>query len=500
MSLATEVLTKIEQRLVSRKNVSFERKQALIEQSNSIITNQFLERNSIKTKMCKNSQIKLEKFITKKRYTLISGPNEHSIAKFETTDESGNTITKEERLCFNDKCNYAHREEDLRKPLCIYNRFNCCTNRKCENDHSDKDLPRTLNLGSKTYKDENGIDIFKIFYYLNSIRIFDYSNKVTSVVAIKDDVFVETSINTPELIETIKDNFYTVVKNNWYPFSNEVKSTFEKDDIIDFVDFESFVSSIMSFTMKDVILNEFKIDETLFQSFIKFNELQSTLETHFLTKNNTVNDFVKYYNILDFALNTEIIDSLNLILVNYNLLPTYYNNFYIFYFSIVSLKILSINRERKVMDDKSFVSVEKDKNELKYFNLDEFLFCNIYELNCTCYPDIMTVFNTSFNSFYQVEFPNDLDVYTSVLKEVGSLPIYEIIKFDKDFDLRISYFEDCVKHYVNYFKNININSNINKKYSNVDEISSRSESPLLKEFNINNQTLLVQNNYNLISN
>lgn len=494
MSFITEILTKIEQKLSSKKNMSLERKQALLEEANCVITNQFLERNSIRTKMCRNSQIKLDKFITKKGYTLISGPNEHSIAKFETTDKDnfGSIVTKEERLCFNDKCNYAHRDEDLRKPLCIYNIFNCCTNKKCENDHSNRDPPRDLNLGSKVYKDENGNDIFKIFYYINSIRIYDYSNKVTFIVNINDDIFIETSVNTIELIESVKDNFFRTVQEFWYPFSKETKNENKFEN--EFENIESFISCIMTYTIKNEILNTFKLDELKFEKILKFNEIKTKLETYFLTKNNHMNSFVRYYNILDFALNTDTIECLNLIIQNYNLCPVFYNNFYILYFSVASAKILSYNKENKVLNNGNFVSIYKDKSELRYFNLREFIFYNVYELNCTYYPDIMNIFNSYFNSFFKLEFFKIYaNLYTDILKEVGSLPIFEILNYIENFELCISYFKNYVKSYIEYYKiNSMITTESLKKNLNVDiESNTRSESPLLKEFNSNNYTVLV---------
>ena len=94
------------------------------------------------------------------------------------------------RLCKNDVCRYAHSEEELRIPICILNMYNCCKkgDRYCKFDHSYDlyKLPDII-LHTKQYKNKEGKEVFKIFYYTECVRIYYYSTGITSVMHISEE-------------------------------------------------------------------------------------------------------------------------------------------------------------------------------------------------------------------------------------------------------------------------------------------------------------------------
>ena len=181
------------------------------EEAKNILNPLFILRNNSYTKICPMFLKQLTRLQSKIDTNELEYLNllEHSNCEYKYFNSD--TVYKS-RLCKSDVCRYAHSEEELRVPLCILHFFDCC--KKCTYDHTsinntklltfDKKeeietvLPHII-LYTKQYKNEDGKEIFKIFYYTDCVRIYYYSTNITSVMHLKD-----------EDKETI---FETIVKN-----------------------------------------------------------------------------------------------------------------------------------------------------------------------------------------------------------------------------------------------------------------------------------------------
>ena len=151
------------------------------EKANNMITKQFLECNFYRTRICDTvfnkdkTDHNIRSYRSKSNW-IIGEPDENSI--WIATNK--NTSTKKRfRLCENDLCKDAHTNSTMRKQnvFLIFLLF-CDKGETCKFNHSSFNIKESNIpiLKSKEYS-ENGEKIFKVFFYLHSIRIFKYSKK-----------------------------------------------------------------------------------------------------------------------------------------------------------------------------------------------------------------------------------------------------------------------------------------------------------------------------------
>jgi hypothetical protein len=146
----------------------------------------FLLRNNSYIKMCPMFLKQLKRLQIDKKELEYIHLLEYSKCEYKYKNDE--TIYKK-RLCKNDLCRYAHSEEELRVPLCVLNMYDCCKkgDNFCKFDHlTDIRLPDIV-LYTKQYKNKEGQEVFKIFYYTDCVRIYYYSTGVTSVLHISDE-------------------------------------------------------------------------------------------------------------------------------------------------------------------------------------------------------------------------------------------------------------------------------------------------------------------------
>jgi hypothetical protein len=153
------------------------------EEINQNLTIELIIKNESHLKLCPLMLKKIKKICKNDEIEYIEIAD-HSIIKYKYKNKE-NIIT--DRACKNDTCRYAHKEIDLRVPYCLLNLFDCCDrNNNCKYIHASKSeilnsLPEVV-LTTKKYYNENKEEIFKIFYYTNCVRIYNYKNYTTSVL------------------------------------------------------------------------------------------------------------------------------------------------------------------------------------------------------------------------------------------------------------------------------------------------------------------------------
>lgn len=163
------------------------------------LTTEMIIQNNSKLKMCPLmlkyiKKIKKEEKACGKELEYIE-IQDHSniIYKFK-----GEDIVKD-RSCKNDVCRFAHKETELRVPICFLYKYNSCKYHnspngelcECKFLHTDLNdelvkLPNIV-LFTKKYisnfnKNEKEEEMFKIFYYTNCVRIYNYKEMETSVL------------------------------------------------------------------------------------------------------------------------------------------------------------------------------------------------------------------------------------------------------------------------------------------------------------------------------
>jgi hypothetical protein len=153
-----------------------------IEKAKKNITDEYILRNNSYTKMCPVMLKEIKKIQTKNQlesFILLS------FSKCEYKYKNDKMLYKK-RCCSNELCRYAHKEDELRTPLCILNLYNCCNNsEKCYFDHKQEEPPHIV-LSVKKYTTQ-GKDIFKLFYYTNCVRIYYYDTGNTSVLHLSSE-------------------------------------------------------------------------------------------------------------------------------------------------------------------------------------------------------------------------------------------------------------------------------------------------------------------------
>ena len=148
-----------------------------IEKAKKLVTDEFILRNNSYTKLCPIMLKEIKKIQCRSKlesFTLLS----YSKCQYKYENDE---LMYKKRCCNNELCRYAHKEDELRTPICILNLFNCCTNESdCYFDHKQEEPPHIV-LSVKKYTTQ-GKDIFKIFYYTNCVRIYYYDTGNTSVL------------------------------------------------------------------------------------------------------------------------------------------------------------------------------------------------------------------------------------------------------------------------------------------------------------------------------
>ena len=148
-----------------------------IEKAKKLITDEFILRNNSYTKLCPIMLKEIKKIQSRGKlesFTLLS----YSKCQYKYENDE---LMYKKRCCNNELCRYAHKEDELRTPICILNLFKCCSNKdECYFDHKQEEPPHIV-LSVKKYT-TLGKDIFKIFYYTNCVRIYYYDTGNTSVL------------------------------------------------------------------------------------------------------------------------------------------------------------------------------------------------------------------------------------------------------------------------------------------------------------------------------
>lgn len=206
-----------------------------------VITDQFVSRNTSNTKMCEIVTKKIKKggYVSKRQEELSLELNKK--IKIETDehtnlfykDECGeiqyvmktlqdsNTVVKD-RLCSRPSCNYCHELSELRISICPLHLFGVCNDSKhCEYhlDHTSMlfDLPQIV-LGDKKYPDTKNTQVrdglFRIFYYTDRIRVYDYNTQNTFVFTYNKpqytQLFTESSTVTNTVIHENMNHIYNM--------------------------------------------------------------------------------------------------------------------------------------------------------------------------------------------------------------------------------------------------------------------------------------------------
>jgi hypothetical protein len=153
-----------------------------LEKAKEYITDDYILRNNSYTKMCPIMLKEIKKIQSKGKlesFTLLS------YSKCQYKYENDDTLYKK-RCCSNELCRYAHKDDELRTPICILNLFDCCSDEKnCYFDHKQEEPPHIV-LSVKKYTTD-GKDIFKLFYYTNCVRIYYYDTGITSVLHLSQE-------------------------------------------------------------------------------------------------------------------------------------------------------------------------------------------------------------------------------------------------------------------------------------------------------------------------
>lgn len=180
----------------SNKKVPLEKCQSIIDDVRTYITNQFIQRNQAKTRICEKADKAFANF-------LKNNPNDKDFKVTEFgqlyyTDDSNN-IKIIKKLCTNERCTKSHDviTKKTRSLICVTNLFGCCIyGKKCNHVHSnditlqnvDTHLPEIVydekdqvileHIVDIVPREENQVSVvnennyISIFWYTNTIRIF----------------------------------------------------------------------------------------------------------------------------------------------------------------------------------------------------------------------------------------------------------------------------------------------------------------------------------------
>jgi hypothetical protein len=182
------------------------------------LTTEMIIQNSSMLKMCPLMlkyirRLKKKEIENNKELEYLSIQDHSNIVyKFKNEDSE-----IKDRCCKNDTCRFAHKETELRVPVCILYLYKSCKYHnsplgeicECKYLHTDLNnemvkLPNVV-LFTKKYVTPSGEEIFKIFYYTNCVRIYNYKEMETSVL---HDLTVEDRDKLYEmLIEEYKTKY-----------------------------------------------------------------------------------------------------------------------------------------------------------------------------------------------------------------------------------------------------------------------------------------------------
>ncbi len=193
------------------------------------LTNQFILRNSYRTQYCENMK-KQQKKLCNEGWSFYGSENEYSKIEAKAPNSESKTMV---RLCQHDCCNYSHLRKDIRQSICLLNRYGCCEKRNCIYDHSSTEVPKDCILKTMIYTDDEGEKkkIFKAFFYLHSVRIFDYKTEKTFIIKVNTNDFVETKSQPIEVVNTNMELMFTFIKSYFPSFSGFTR--FEFDSLAD---------------------------------------------------------------------------------------------------------------------------------------------------------------------------------------------------------------------------------------------------------------------------
>ena len=118
-----------------------------LKKAKECITDDYIVRNNSYTKMCPIMLKEIKKIQSKNQlesFTLLS------YSKCQYKYENDDVMYKK-RCCNNELCRYAHKDDELKTPICILNLFNCCSDEKnCYFDHKQEEPPHIV-LSVKKY-------------------------------------------------------------------------------------------------------------------------------------------------------------------------------------------------------------------------------------------------------------------------------------------------------------------------------------------------------------
>ena len=369
----------------------------VLEEAQKTITKQFLQRNVSKVGLCKQMQ-KKQKSAINKGYTIVSGPDQHSYVTFLPPVSEGNPEPKEEklRLCMSNFCNCAHTEDEIRKKICILNKFGCCTfGKKCTNDHSNMDVPSHFMLkeGIEYVKDEK--KVLKAFFYLHEIRIFKYADakedEKTYVITVDDDTFVETNSNTQVEIDQAIDNMYSTICQ----YAESIFSMSETS----FSSFNAFLQNLLYTVLLEYFINQYnntnqklpKFAITLFEN-IKLDLLSLSKDDLLLLLSNSTDECLHSY------------------VQKFNAIP-YYNNDLKEYLTckIYEAVLLHNSYPIRVTSTKTFF-IQETKN-LHTLSIDDVKITSFYEFNMYYYQETISFCINLLKSNYGFLYQDILGFY-----------------------------------------------------------------------------------------
>jgi len=293
------------------------------EKAKTMITKQYLECNFYRTRICdavfnkEKTDSDIRSYRAKSNW-VISDPDDNS-----NWIATNKTNGKKEyfRLCKNDLCKDAHNHSSIRKAKCIFNVFGVCDKgSKCTFVHSEFNSNESnIPLCSGKEFRKNGQKVFKVFFYLNSIRIFKYSGKDVSCASVarnkqSERTFV-LNIDNAYLTES-ETNTKSVIQNRLQIFFDLLTIYYEQLETIfndkNEVSITEFLDSIVKNILEEVIRNA-----SLFEIFdIIFNNYMS--DTVFVSK---------IEHLVEYSKNKKTyFDFISNLIQRKNLLPAFYNN------------------------------------------------------------------------------------------------------------------------------------------------------------------------------
>ncbi len=412
----SETVSKLAQKFKS-KPAKLEK---MMKEAQTTITKQFLQRNICKTSLCKQMKKKLEIMVNKK-YTIISGPDEHSYVTFRqpVSKDNKEPEVEKKRLCMSNFCNYAHTQSEVREKICIYNKFNCCTlGEKCKNDHSTKDVPKHFMLKEGIEYVEDNKKICKVFFYLHEIRIFKYAeekkDEKTYVITINDDLFVETSTNTQDKIDAAIDNIYSNICQN-ANFLSKMSET-------DFSSLYVFTCKLIYTKLYYHFINEYNNTNEKLPTFAitLFEKIQKEMNETIQEEESSSSEEYENEDVFDSLFGYVYTDSndesncydllLDYFVEKFNVLPEFNNNLDEYLHNgIIRNAVLLHNSNPIDINDRTFY-IQKT-NKLRTLSIDDVKITSFYQYNMYYHQDMINQCIDLLKSIYGFLYQDILGFY-----------------------------------------------------------------------------------------